>query len=77
MVKNLSANAGTTGDAISISGSVRSAGGGDGNPLQHSYLGNPIVRGAWRATVHRITAIFPVSPNRSPQANNPLSALGF
>ena len=74
MVKNLSANAGTTGDAISISGSVRSAGGGDGNPLQHSCLGNPIVRRAWQATVHRVTAIFPVI---FPQSNNPLSALGF
>ena len=45
--------------------------------LQHSCLENSMERGAWRATVHGITAIFPVSPNRSPQANNPLSALGF
>ena len=25
---------------------------GNGNPLQYSYLENPMVRGAWQATVH-------------------------
>ena len=33
----------------------RSAGGGHGNPLQYSHLGNPMDRGAWRATVHGVT----------------------
>ena len=28
--------------------------GGHGNPLQYSCLENPIDRGAWRATVHRV-----------------------
>ena len=28
---------------------------GNGNPLQHSCLGNPMDRGAWRATVHGVT----------------------
>ena len=37
-----------------IPGSGRSPGGGHGNPLQYSCLGNPMDRGAWRATVHRI-----------------------
>ena len=32
----------------------RSPGGGQGNPLQYSCLGNPMHRGAWWATVHRI-----------------------
>ena len=27
---------------------------GHGNPLQYFYLGNPMDRGAWRATVHRV-----------------------
>ena len=27
---------------------------GNGNPLQYSCLGNPIDRGAWRATVHGV-----------------------
>ena len=30
------------------------AGGGHGNPLQYSCLGNPMDRGAWRAMVHRV-----------------------
>ena len=28
---------------------------GNGNPLQYSCLGNPMDKGAWRATVHRVT----------------------
>ena len=43
------------GDAGSVSGSGRSPGGGHGNPLQHSYLGNPKDRGTWRAIVHGVT----------------------
>ena len=50
MVKNLPANAG---DVNSITGSGRSHGERNGNPLQYSCLGNPVDRGAWRATVHR------------------------
>ena len=51
MVKNLLASAGDTG---SIPGTGRSPGEGNGNPLQYSCLGNPIDRGAWQATVHRV-----------------------
>ena len=32
----------------------RSPGGGHGNPLQYSYLENPMDRGAWQATVHGV-----------------------
>ena len=39
VVKNLPANAGDVG---LIPGSERSPGGGNGNPLQYSYLGNPM-----------------------------------
>ena len=35
--------------------SGRSHGGGHGSPLQYSCLENPVDRGAWRATVHRVT----------------------
>ena len=35
-----------------IPGSGRSSGGGNGNPLQYSFLGNPVERGVWWATVH-------------------------
>ena len=33
----------------------RSPGGGNGNPLQYSCLENSMDRGAWQATVHRVT----------------------
>ena len=52
VVKNLPENAGDMG---SIPGSGRSAEGGHGNPLQSSCLENPMDRGAWWATVHRVT----------------------
>ena len=51
MVENLPANAGDTGliPELGISPGERS-----GNPLQYSCLGNPMDRGAWRATNHGI-----------------------
>ena len=42
-------------DPGSIPGSGRSPGEGNGNPLQYSGLENPMDRGAWQATVHRVT----------------------
>ena len=54
MVKNQPANAGDIKDMGSRPGLGRSLGGEHGNPLQYSCLGNPMDRGAWRATVHRI-----------------------
>ena len=44
-----------TWDTGSIPGSGRLPGGGHGNPLQYSCLGNPMDQGAWRATVHGVT----------------------
>ena len=49
------ASAYNAGDSGSISGLGRSPGGGNGNPLQDSCLGNPMDRGAWRATVHGVS----------------------
>ena len=46
-VKNPSAKAGHTG---SIPGLGRSPAGGQDNPLQYSFLENPMDRGAWQAT---------------------------
>ena len=54
VVKNLPANTGDVRDKSSIPGSGRSSGGGHGNPLQYSCLENPMDRGAWWATVHRV-----------------------
>ena len=55
VVKNLSANAEDTGDVAFIPGLGSSLGGGNGNPLQFSCLGNPTDRGAWRVTVQKGT----------------------
>ena len=55
VVKNLPASAGYTRDTGSVPGPGRSPGGGHGNPLQYSFLENPMDRGAWQATVHRVT----------------------
>ena len=52
MVKNPTANAG---DLVSIPGLGRFPGGGNGNPLLYSCLGNPIDRRAWRSTVPGVT----------------------
>ena len=54
VVKNLSANAGDLRDLGSIPGSGRSPGEGNGNPLHYSCLENPMDRGDWHATVHRV-----------------------
>ena len=35
----------------------RSPGEGNGNPLQYSCPENPMDRGAWWATVHRLTRV--------------------
>ena len=54
MVKSQPADEGNVRDVGSIPGSGRSPGGRHGNLLQYSCLKNPIDRGAWWATVHRV-----------------------
>ena len=54
VVKNLPAKAGDARDSGLIPGSRRSPGGGHDNPFQYSYLENPMDRGAWWDTVHRV-----------------------
>ena len=56
-VKESTCNAGVTGDEGLIPGSGRSLGEGHGNPLQYSCLENPMDRGAWQATVHRVAEL--------------------
>ena len=51
VVENPLTNAGDVG---SKPGSGKFPGEGHGNPLQYSCLGNPMDRGAWRATVHGV-----------------------
>ena len=46
-----------TGNLDLIPGSGRRPGEANGNPLQYSCLGNPMDRGAWRATVHGVARV--------------------
>ena len=52
MVKNPPVSAGEVG-LVPVSG--RSPGGGNGSPIQYSYLGSPMNRGAWLAIVNGVT----------------------
>ena len=52
--KESACSAEVAGDAGLIPGSGRSLEGRYGNPLQYSWLENPMDRGTWRAAVHRV-----------------------
>ena len=52
--KNPPVNAGGVRDMGLIPGLRRSPGGGHGNSLQYTCLENPMDRGAWWTTVHRV-----------------------
>ena len=54
VVKNLPARAGNIRDMGLIPGSGRFPAKGNGNPLRYSCLENPMDRGTWKATVHRV-----------------------
>ena len=55
IVKHPPANVEDVRYATSIPGLGRSPGGGHGSPLQYSCLEYPMDRGAWWATVYRVT----------------------
>ena len=57
MVKNPLANAGDAGHAGLIPGSGRCPGGRNDNPFWYSCLGNPMDKGAWRATVLGVAGV--------------------
>jgi len=71
-------------DTGSIPDPGRSPGEGNGNPLQYSCLGNPMDRGAWRATVHgdekesvtRVTEWEQVHGTRSPPRRPAVTYMG-
>ena len=54
MIKKMPDNARDIRDVGLIPGWGRSPGGGHSNPLQCSYLENPMDRGAWQASVHGV-----------------------
>ena len=68
-VKNPPANARDKGDAGLIPGLGRSPGEGNGYPLQCSCLENPMNRGAWQATIHRVAKSRTVLSNSTPMCN--------
>ena len=53
-VSHTNVSACNAGDPGSIPGSARSLGERNGYSLQYSCMGNPVDRGAWRATVHGV-----------------------
>ena len=55
VVKNSFDKAGDTRDLGSIPGLGKFPGGGHGNPLQCSGLGNPLSRETWWTTVHGVS----------------------
>ena len=75
MVKNPPTNAGDIRDVGLITGLERCPGGGHGNPLQYSYLENPMDREAWQVTIHRVAKsrtrlkLYLVSMRKSPNIN--------
>ena len=64
VVKSLPANAG---DAGLIPESGRSPGEGNSNLLQYCYLGNPMDRGAWWATVHGLAKELVATKQQQPR----------
>ena len=55
LVKDLPATARDMDSTPGSGGSTGDGNGKNGNPLQYSGLGNPMDRGAWWATAHRVT----------------------
>ena len=68
-VKNPPAKARDKGEAGLIPGLGRSPGEGNGYPLQCSCLENPMDRGAWRATIHRVAKSRTVLRDSTPMHN--------
>ena len=57
VVKNPPSSAGDSRDVDSIPGSGRFHGGENGNPLQHSCLGNAMDRGTWQAIIYGVARV--------------------
>ena len=57
MVRNLPDNSGDVRDAVLIPGPGISLGEEHGNPLQYSYLENPMDRGVWWTMVHCVAEL--------------------
>ena len=64
----------SVGDLGSIPGLGRSPREGNGNPLQHPCLENPMDRGAWQTTVHRVTRVRHNLATKPPNHHHVLNA---
>ena len=62
------------GDLGLIPGLGRSPREGNGNPLQHPCLENPMDRGAWQTTVHRVTRVRQELVTKPPNHHHVLNA---
>ena len=62
----------SAGDVGLISGSGRSPGEGNSDPLKYSCLGNPMDRGTWWATVHKVIRVGHALAAKPPQPKPPL-----
>ena len=76
-VKNPPTNAGDSGDTGSIPESGRPLGGGNGNPLRYPCQENPMDRGAWWATVHRLQRQTQLGTAQQQQQQQTLSWYSF
>ena len=54
VVKKSPASEGDIREGCSVPVWGRSPAGGHGNPLQYSHLEDPVDRGVWQTTVHRV-----------------------
>ena len=71
MVKNPPANTGDTRDADSIPRKGRSPGEGNGNPLQYSYMENPVIS-YWIHTSHVMIANLSMSEHMASHKEHPI-----
>ena len=69
-VKNSPARAGDAEDTGLIPGSERSPGKENGNSFQYSCLENPMERGTWRVTIHRVAKSQTQWSNRAQQTHS-------
>ena len=72
VVKNPPANAGDKKDVGLIPGWGRAPEGEHGSPLQYSCLENPMDRGPWQATLHRVAQSWTELKRLSMHAHNVL-----
>ena len=75
--KEFICNAGDMGEVGLIRGLGRPPGEGNGNPLLYSCLGNPMDRGTWRDTVHRVTELDMTEQLTLPYYTKQMSILYF